>query len=171
MAKVWFITGASSGFGRKCAEQALKAGDLVAAAARRNYLLDDLKELYGAKLLSLQLDVTDAGAVKAAVDKAVATLGPIDVLVNNAGIGYYASVEELFFGRIKAVMETNFFGSLNVIQAVLPGMRVRQSGRIIQITSLGGVVHFSANGGLRVIQMGAGRLAGDAVHGGGRVQH
>ena len=146
MAKVWFITGASDGLGRKCAEVALKAGERVAVAARRDYLLDDLSEAYGADCLPLKLDVTDADGVKAAVDKALTVFGRIDVLVNNAGIGYYASVEELFYSRIDSVMKTNFYGSLSVIQAMLPCMRARKSGHIIQITSLGGVLTFPLMG-------------------------
>lgn len=146
MAKTWFITGASSGFGRKCAELALAAGDKVATAARRAYLLDDLKTIYGANLLLLKLDVTDVEAVKTAVNSVTKTFGQIDVLVNNAGIGYYAPVEELSCDKAGAVMETNYWGSLNVIQAVLPGMRTRRAGHIIQITSLSGIITFPLMG-------------------------
>lgn len=146
MTRVWFITGASSGFGRECTQMALAAGDKVVAATRRDYLLDDLKEVYGANLLPLKLDVTKPEDVKNAVDTAVALCGPIDVLVNNAGTGYYAPVEELFYDRINAVMETNYWGSFNVIQAILPGMRTRGRGRIIQITSLSGIITFPLMG-------------------------
>lgn len=142
MTKVWFITGASSGFGRKCTEMALAAGDKVAAAARRNHLLDDLREVYGEKLLPLKLDVTSGKDVSAAVDRAVAAFGRIDVLLNSVGRGYYAPVEELAPDTARAVMETNYWGPFNAIQAVLPVMRAQKRGRIIQITSIDGVVTF-----------------------------
>lgn len=145
-ARIWFITGASSGFGRECAKQALTAGNFVAAAARRIELLDDLYQKHKDNLLPLKLDVTDAEAVKTAVAQAVETFGGIDVLVNNAGMGFYASIEELFYSDINAVLNTNFTGSFNTIQAVMPYMRVQKSGRIIQISSLNAVAAFPLMG-------------------------
>lgn len=142
MAKVWFIAGASSGFGRKCAELALAAGDRVAAASRRPQLLADLTAIYGDSLLPLQVDITDVGEVKKAVASTVETFGKIDVLLNSVGRGYYAPVEELDYAKAQAVMNTNYWGPFNVIQAVLPYMRARHCGRIIQITSIDGVITF-----------------------------
>lgn len=142
MAKVWFITGASGGFGRLCTEMALAGGDRVVAAARRDFLLDDLKTVYGDNLLPQKLDAVEVEDVRAAVARAVAVFGRIDVLVNSIGIGYYAPVEELSYVKARAVMETNYWASFNVIQAILPVMRMQRGGHIIQITSIDGVITF-----------------------------
>lgn len=142
MAKIWFILGASGGFGRKCTELALAGGDKVVAAARRVYLLDDLQAVYGNNLLPLALDATNPTDVKNAVQRAIEAFGCIDVLLNSIGISYYAPVEELSSDRVRAVMEANYWGPFNLIQAVLPYMRARRGGHIIQITSIDGVITF-----------------------------
>jgi NAD(P)-dependent dehydrogenase (short-subunit alcohol dehydrogenase family) len=137
--KVWFITGASRGFGRIWAEAALRRGDLVAASARDPRALDDLVAAHGDALLPLRLDVTDRNAVFEAVRRAADRFGRLDVVVNNAGYGHFGAVEELTEAEIRAQMETNFFGALWVMQAALPIMREQGSGHLLNVTSEGGV--------------------------------
>jgi NAD(P)-dependent dehydrogenase (short-subunit alcohol dehydrogenase family) len=139
LSKTWFITGTSKGFGREWAEAALDRGDRVAATARNLDQLRPLTEKYGDAVLPLRLDITDREAVFAAVRQAAEHFGTLDVVVNNAGYGHFGMVEELTEDDIRAVMEANFFGTLWVTQAVLPVMRARGHGRIIQVTSEGGV--------------------------------
>jgi NAD(P)-dependent dehydrogenase (short-subunit alcohol dehydrogenase family) len=137
--KVWFITGASRGFGRIWAEAALRRGDLVAASARDPRSLDDLVATHGNALLPLRLDVTDRNAVFEAVRRAADRFGRLDVVVNNAGFGHFGAVEELTEAEVRAQMETNFFGALWVLQAALPIMRKQGSGHLVNVTSEGGV--------------------------------
>lgn len=137
--KVWFITGASKGFGYVWTEAALARGDSVAAAARNIGSLDALKMKYGDRLLPLTLDVGDKGAVDAAVKQAHQRFGRIDVAINNAGYGLFGAIEEVSEQEARAQIETNLFGALWVTQAVLPIMRAQHSGHIIQISSIGGV--------------------------------
>ena len=137
--KVWFITGASKGFGHVWTEAALARGDSVAAASRNIGSLDRLKADYGDRLLPLALDVGDKAAVDAAVRQAHDQFGRIDVAVNNAGYGLFGAIEEVSEQEARAQIETNLFGALWVTQAVLPIMRAQQSGHIIQISSIGGV--------------------------------
>jgi NAD(P)-dependent dehydrogenase (short-subunit alcohol dehydrogenase family) len=137
--KIWFITGASKGFGHVWTEAALARGDKVAAAARTTASLDSLKAQYGDRLLPLTLDVGDKAAVDAAVKQAHKQFGHIDIAVNNAGYGQFGAIEEVSEQEARAQIETNLFGALWVTQAVLPIMRAQASGRIIQISSIGGV--------------------------------
>ncbi|XRQ04788.1 SDR family NAD(P)-dependent oxidoreductase [Actinomadura welshii] len=137
--KTWFITGTSKGFGREWAEAALERGDRVAATARDLDHLRPLAGKYGEAVLPLRLDVTDRAGVFAAVRRAAEHFGVLDVVVNNAGYGHFGMVEELTESEIRAEMETNFFGTLWVTQAVLPVLRAQGRGRIIQVTSEGGV--------------------------------
>jgi NADP-dependent 3-hydroxy acid dehydrogenase YdfG len=137
--KVWFITGASKGFGYVWTEAALARGDRVAAAARNIGSLDALKAKYGNRLLPLALDVGNKAAVDAAVEQAHKQFGHIDVAINNAGYGLFGAIEEVSEQEARAQIETNLFGALWVTQAVLPIMRAQQSGHIIQISSIGGV--------------------------------
>ncbi|WP_253828744.1 SDR family NAD(P)-dependent oxidoreductase [Prauserella aidingensis] len=137
--KTWFITGASRGFGRLWTEAALERGDRVAATARDRATLDSLTERYGDAVLPLPLDVTDRAAVGSAVDHAVERFGRLDVVVNNAGYGLFGMVEELTEPELRDQVETNFFGTVWVTQAVLPVLRAQQSGHILQVTSEGGV--------------------------------
>jgi NAD(P)-dependent dehydrogenase (short-subunit alcohol dehydrogenase family) len=146
VSKVWFITGASKGFGREWAEAALERGDSVAATARRIETLDDLVETYGDRILPLQLDVTDRSADIAAVRKAAETFGRLDVVVNNAGYGHFGMIEELTEEEVRAQLETNLFGALWVTQAALPIMREQGSGHIIQVSSIGGISAFPTVG-------------------------
>jgi NAD(P)-dependent dehydrogenase (short-subunit alcohol dehydrogenase family) len=137
----WLITGASSGFGRAIAEAVLAEGDAVVATARRPAALTDLAERRGATVRAL--DVTDGEQVRAVVAEVVTT-GGVDVLVNCAGHGLIGALEELTDAEFRGVMETNLFGALAVTKAVLPHMRERGRGHIVQMSSMGGV---SANPG------------------------
>jgi NAD(P)-dependent dehydrogenase (short-subunit alcohol dehydrogenase family) len=137
--EVWFITGASRGFGRIWTEAALRRGDLVAASARDPRSLDDMVTTYGDALLPLRLDVTDRNEVFEAVRRTADRFGRLDVVVNNAGYGHFGAVEELTEADIRAQMETNFFGALWVLQAALPIMREQGSGHLVNVTSEGGV--------------------------------
>jgi NAD(P)-dependent dehydrogenase (short-subunit alcohol dehydrogenase family) len=144
--KTWFITGTSKGFGRIWAEAALERGDQVVATARDAKTLEPLAEKYGARALCLPLDVTDHRAVFETVGEAQARFGGIDVAVNNAGYGLFGTIEEVTEAEARRQMETNLFGALWVTQAVLPGMRARKSGRILQVSSIGGVNAFPGLG-------------------------
>lgn len=135
--KTWFITGASRGFGALIAERALAQGDAVVATARNR---QPIVERFGdhPNLLAVALDVTNDAQAVAAADAAITRFGSIDVLLNNAGFGLMGAVEEASVGEIEAVYRTNVFGLLNVTRAVLPHMRERRSGRILNISSIGG---------------------------------
>lgn len=137
--KIWFITGASRGFGRIWAEAALKQGDSVAATARSLESMADLVTQYGERVLPLALDVTVADQVGRAVDQAHAHFGRLDVVVNNAGYALVCAVEEASEEDIRAEFETNFFGALRVIRAVLPLMRRQGSGHILGVSSVAGI--------------------------------
>lgn len=140
--KVWFLTGASRGFGRVWTEAALRRGDRVAATARDVGTLDDLVAVHGDAILPLTLDVTDRDAVFDAVRRTTEHFGRLDVVVNNAGYGHFGTVEELTEAEIRAQMETNFFGALWVLQAALPVVRAQRCGHLITVTSEGGVRAF-----------------------------
>lgn len=140
--KIWFITGASRGFGREWAVAALERGDSVAATARDLSTLGDLRETYGERLLPLRLDVTDRDADFAAVQQAHERFGRLDVVVNNAGYGHFGMVEELTEAEARAQLETNLFGALWVTQAALPFLREQGSGHILQVSSIGGISAF-----------------------------
>ncbi|MDN4011004.1 SDR family NAD(P)-dependent oxidoreductase [Chryseobacterium gambrini] len=139
MQKTIFITGASKGFGKLWAEALLKRGDRVAASARNISALDDLKTQYGDQILPLQLDVNNRTEVFEVVAKIEEHFGKIDVLINNAGFGLFGTTEETSEQQAREQMETNFFGSLWVAQAVLPVMRKQKSGHIIQVSSFLGL--------------------------------
>lgn len=135
--KTWFITGASRGFGLRIAKLALEQGDNVVATARRaEAVIEALGERE--RLLALPLDVTDEAQARAAAAAAVEAFGSIDVLLNNAGFGLLGAVEEASAADVEAVYRTNVFGLLNVTRAVLPTMRAQRSGRILNISSIGG---------------------------------
>lgn len=141
-AKVWFITGTSRGFGREWAEAALERGDQVAATARDLSTLDSLVEKYGDAILPIQLDVTDRERDFAAVQQAHAHFGRLDVVINNAGYGFFGAIEEASEQQARAQMETNYFGALWISQAALPLLRAQGSGHIIQVSSIGGIGAF-----------------------------
>jgi NADP-dependent 3-hydroxy acid dehydrogenase YdfG len=138
--KVWFITGASGGFGRIWAEVALKRGDKVAATARILEDVADLAELYGDAALPIALDVTDAHAVRNVVTRAYSHFGKLDVVLNNAGYALVGAIEEAQEADVRAEFNTNFFGTLRVIQAALPLLRRQGSGHIIGVSSVAGIV-------------------------------
>ncbi|MFJ1895867.1 MULTISPECIES: SDR family oxidoreductase [unclassified Streptomyces] len=140
--KIWFITGASRGFGREWAVAALERGDSVAATARDLSTLGDLREKYGERLLPLRLDVTDRDAGFAAVQQAHERFGRLDVVVNNAGYGHFGLVEELTEAEARAQLDTNLFGALWITQAALPLLREQGSGHILQVSSIGGISAF-----------------------------
>ncbi len=139
---VWFITGASRGFGRVWAEAALGRGDQVAATARDVATLSALVDTYGDAVLPIELDVTDRDGAFAAVDAAYERFGRLDVIVNNAGYGHFGFVEELTEEEIRQQMETNLFGALWVTQAALPQLRAQGSGHILQVSSIGGITTY-----------------------------
>lgn len=140
MQRTWLITGSSSGFGRALATAALAAGDRVAATARRPEALDDLIGTAPERVLAIRLDVTDRAQVDAAVAAATERFGGIDVLVNNAGLASVGAVEELDDDQHRRLMDTMYFGPIALLQAVLPGMRARRAGAIVQMSSMGGQV-------------------------------
>ena len=144
--KVWFITGASSGFGRVWTEAALKRGDRVAASARDPETLNSLVEIYGDAILALMLDVTKREDVFEAVRRAHRHFKRLDVIVSNAGYGYMGAIEELEPEQVKASFDTNVFGTLWVLQAVLPILRAQASGHILTLSSIGGVIGFPTGG-------------------------
>ena len=143
---VWFITGCSTGFGRDLARLVLDRGWRVVATARDAGRVADLVEGAGDRALALALDVNDADQVRNAVAAAQARFGRIDVLVNNAGYGYQASVEEGEEAAIRAQFDTNVFGLFALTRAVLPGMRAQRSGHVINFTSVAGLIGFPGSG-------------------------
>ena len=138
MSKVWLVTGSASGLGRNIADAVLVSGDRLVATARDPRRLEDLAAKYGDRVRTVPLDVADEGAANAAVQAAVDAFGRLDVVVNNAGYGDVAPFEQLTSERFKAVIDTNFYGVVNVTRAVLPIMRRQKSGYILQISSVGG---------------------------------
>ena len=144
--KVWFITGASRGFGRVWTEAALKRGDRIAATVRNPETLGELVSAYGDAVLVLPLEVTDRDAVFATIDHAHRHFGRLDVILSNAGYGYMGAIEELEPAQAKANFDTNVFGTLSVIQAALPILRAQGTGHILTVSSIGGVIGFPTGG-------------------------
>ncbi|MFD3661325.1 oxidoreductase [Streptomyces sp. NPDC058659] len=138
MSKVWLITGANSGFGRAFAEAAIAAGDVVVAAARRPGTLDELVAAHPDQVDAVALDVTDTAAVDRVVADAAERHGRIDVLVNNAGRTHVGSVEETADAELRSLFDLHVFGPAALTRAVLPHMRARRSGAIVQLSSVGG---------------------------------
>jgi NAD(P)-dependent dehydrogenase (short-subunit alcohol dehydrogenase family) len=138
--KVWFITGASRGFGRVWAEAALKRGDKVAATARTLANVADLKEKFDDAVLPLALDVTNADQVQQAVHQAHTHFGRLDVVLNNAGYALVGTTEEASEADVRAVFDANYFGTLRVIQAALPLLRQQGSGHILGVSSTLGII-------------------------------
>jgi NAD(P)-dependent dehydrogenase (short-subunit alcohol dehydrogenase family) len=142
MAKTWFITGASRGFGKEWSIAALERGDTVAATARDTSSLDDVVQRFGDAVLPLQLDVDDRDAVVAAVARAHDHFGALDIVVNNAGYGQFGMIEEVSEAEARAQFDTNVFGALFVTQAALPYLRAQGSGHVLQVSSIGGISAF-----------------------------
>ena len=141
---VWFITGCSTGFGRELARHLLENGYRTVVTARNPDDLSEFRDAGGA--LILRLDVTDAQQIDAAVKAAHARFGQIDVLVNNAGFGYFAAVEESEEDQVRRMFEVNVFGLGQMLRAVLPGMRARRSGFVVNLSSIAGLRAFAAVG-------------------------
>ncbi|MFJ7353066.1 oxidoreductase [Phyllobacterium sp. NPDC097923] len=141
---VWFITGCSTGFGRELARHTLELGYPTIITARNPAQVEDLARGNEDKALVLKLDVTNADDIAAAVKAAEARFGRIDVLVNNAGIGYFGSLEESDIDEVRKMFEINVWGLVSMTRAVLPVMRKQRSGTVVNISSIGGLVANSA---------------------------
>jgi len=146
MKKVWFITGASSGFGRELAKLVLAKGDCVILTARRLEPLQEIAAGYKDCSLALQLDVTNAEERKKALKTVTEKFGRIDVLANIAGAGSYGAIEEFSSEQIRRQMELNFFAAAEFSREVLPQMRAQGSGHILNLTSIAGLVAFPGSG-------------------------
>lgn len=146
MSKVWLITGCSTGFGRELAKEVLKAGYRAGVASRNTDDVKDIIEAYPETAIAVKLDVTKADEIKAAVQQVKEKFGRVDVLVNNAGIGYFGAIEESEEDEVRRMFEINFWGLANVTNEVLPLMRAQRSGHIVNIASIGGLVGFPGVG-------------------------
>jgi NAD(P)-dependent dehydrogenase (short-subunit alcohol dehydrogenase family) len=144
--RVWFITGASTGFGRELAEQTLRAGHRVVATARKPEQLSDLARQYKDLCLVLPFDVIDQASVDSGVAAAIEHFGHVDVVVNNAGFGFAGAIEEATEAEYMPVFETNVFGLIRVTKAFLPHLRKRRSGHIVNLSSMAGLVGFAGWG-------------------------
>ena len=151
--RIWLITGTSSGFGRAIAEAALAAGDTVVATARKPEVLADLVAEYPDRVRPLALDVVDGDQIAEVVATTLAEFGRIDVLVNNAGRALVGAVEETTDAELRGLMELHVFGPAALIRAVLPSMRSRRSGAIVQISSMGGQLSFAGYGAYSATKM------------------
>lgn len=157
MTKVWFITGSARGLGRSLTAAVLAHGDQVAATARNTEQLKDLATQYPGQILPLTLDVTDNKQIQQAVNDTIAHFGRIDVLVNNAGFGITGAAEAFTEDQVRSQLETNLYAPIEITRAVLPYMRRQRSGRILQISSVGGRV---GNPGLSMYQAAKFGLSG-----------
>ena len=146
MKKVWLITGCSTGFGRALAIEVLAQGYSVAVASRNINDVEDIVSRYPETALAIRLDVTSGDEITAAVEKIIAHFAQIDVLVNNAGIGYFGAIEESEEAEVRRMFEINVFGLARMIQEVLPHMRKRRMGHILNIASIGGLRSFPGVG-------------------------
>jgi NAD(P)-dependent dehydrogenase (short-subunit alcohol dehydrogenase family) len=142
MARTWFVTGASRGFGRELTEQILARGDRVAATARKPEQLDDLAAAYGDRLWRRAVDVTDTARLNAAVDAAFGELGRIDVIVSNAGYGIMGPAEEHTEEDVETLIATNLTAGIHLARAVTPHLRAQGGGRILQLSSMGAHIGF-----------------------------
>lgn len=144
--KVWLITGCSTGFGRHISQKAIEAGYKVVVTARNVEQVTDLAAGHEDQVIALPLDVTNPEQIRNVVDRTIEKFNRIDVLVNNAGIGYFSSVEESVEEETRKMFEVNFWGLMNVTNAVLPHMRSQKSGHIINFSSIGGLTSFPTLG-------------------------
>ncbi len=142
MSKTWLITGASSGLGKEMTRQLLARGDRVVATVRKNDALAELQRQYDAALSIANLDVTDAGRIRAVMSDAFALVGRIDIVVSNAGYGLFGAAEEVSDEQIEHQIATNLTGAIQLIRAALPHLRAQGGGRIIQISSEGGQIAY-----------------------------
>ena len=156
---IWLITGCSKGLGRALAREVLGAGYRAIVTARRVEDVADLAAEHGEKALAIPLDVTDREQVTAAVAAAERHFGAVDVLVNNAGYGYLAAIEEGDEAEVRALFEADLFGPVALIKAVLPGMRARHYGHIINVSSIGGLVTYPGVGYYHMVKFGVEALS------------
>jgi len=146
MSKVWFITGCSTGFGRELAKLVLETGHKAVVASRKTEDVEDIVKDYPETAIAVRLNVTKDEEIDASVKEAIAKFGQIDVLVNNAGIGYFGAIEESEEDEVRRMFEINFWGLAHMTKAVLPIMRKQRTGNIVNIASIGGLVGFPAVG-------------------------
>src|SRR5687768_15172533 len=146
MSKVWFITGCSTGFGRELAKHVLELGYRAAVTSRNVNDVKDIVAQYPDSAVAIKLDVTKPGEIKEAVQQAQSAFRQIDVLVNNAGIGYFGAIEESEDEEVRRMFEINFWGLANVTKEVLPIMRKQRNGHIVNISSIGGIAAFPGIG-------------------------
>lgn len=142
----WLVTGISSGLGKAIAEAVLNTGDMLIGTFRKESEVNAFNQLHGRQARGILLDITDLDRVEQVIHDITSEVGPIDVLVNNAGVGYIGAIEEAAMEEVRSVFEANFFGTLMMTQAVLADMRVRRSGHIVQISSHAGVKAFAGFG-------------------------
>ena len=157
MERIWFVTGSSRGLGRSLIKAILSKGDKVAATARDISSLQDLVKQYAQAILPVQLDVNNKAQVHQAIAAVVKRFGRIDVLVNNAGFGITGAVEAYSDEQVRSQLETNLYAPIEITRAVLPYMREKRSGHILQISSMGGRV---GSGGVSIYQAAKFGLSG-----------
>ena len=156
---VWLITGCSKGLGRALAREVLAAGYRAVITARSVEGIADLATEHGEAALAFALDVTDAGQIAAAIAAAERRFGGVDVLVNNAGYGYFAAIEEGDEAEMRALFETDLFAPVALIKAALPGMRARRRGHIVNVSSIGGLVTYPGVGYYHMVKFGVEALS------------
>lgn len=144
--RIWFITGASSGLGKALAEAVIASGDFVIATFRKTSEVQNFSNSHGSAAKGVLLDITEIEKIDGVIENVISEFGRIDVLVNNAGIGFAGAIEEASIDEIRIVFEANLFGTLKLTQSVLPGMRAKKSGVIVQISSHAGVKAFAGFG-------------------------
>ena len=144
--RIWFITGISSGLGKALAETLINADEFVVGTFRKKNEVDAFNALYKNKAKGVLLDITNLEGINKVVQSLISEYGQIDVLINNAGIGFSGAVEEASIEEVRQVFEANFFGTLKLTQAVLPFMRAKRKGHIVQISSHAGIKAFAGFG-------------------------
>lgn len=144
--KIWLITGISSGLGKALAKSVIEKGDFVIGTFRKQSQVDEFNEKYSNRAFSVLLDIIDEQSIERNVEKLISKFERIDVLVNNAGVGFVGAIEEPSMGEARKVFEANFFGTLKLTQTILSHMRNEKNGHIIQISSHGGIKAFAGFG-------------------------
>jgi len=144
--RIWFITGISSGLGKALAESVMASGDFVIGTFRKQSQVEEFNKKFAVTAHSVLLEITDEKSIERTIDIIISKYGRIDVLVNNAGIGFVGAVEETSMDEVRCVFEANVFGTLKLTQAVLPHMRKEKNGHIVQISSHGGIKAFAGFG-------------------------
>ena len=144
--RIWFITGISSGLGKALAESVMASGDFVIGTFRKQSQVEEFNKKFATTAHSVLLDITDEQNIERTIDTIISKYGRIDVLVNNAGMGFVGAIEETSMDEVRRVFEANVFGTLKLTQTVLPHMRKEKSGHIVQISSHGGIKAFAGFG-------------------------